>query len=231
VLSIFKSNFEEGRHIVKNQLSNRIMTDDEVTDKTKVGYVRVSTEEQNEARQLEAFKDLNLYKTFIEKISAKDTNRPLLKQMLEYVREGDTVYIKDFSRLARSTKDLLDITEDLNNRGIKLVSLKENLDTSTPTGKLMLTLIGAIYQFERENTLERQREGIALAKREGKFKGRREIERPDKWDEVYSQYIIREITATEAMTRLNLKRNTFYKMLDGAEKCYYVRNDDAFKCR
>jgi len=192
---------------------SRIITDETRIDKTKVGYARVSTADQNEARQLEAFKGLNLYKIFVEKISAKETKRPMLRQMMEYVRDGDTVYIKDFSRLARSTKDLLDITEELSRRGVKIISLKESLDTQTPTGKLMLTLIGAIYEFERENILERQREGIAIAKNLGKFKGRKPIDRPADWGEVYNLYKHRTITGTEAMRRLGLKRNTFYKFV------------------
>ena len=114
---------------------SRVIANDNIADKTKIGYIRVSSAEQNEARQLEAFKDLGLYKIYIEKLSAKNTDRPLLKQLLDYVREGDTVYIKDFSRIARSTKDLLEITEELNNRRVKLISLKENLDTSTATGE------------------------------------------------------------------------------------------------
>ena len=107
----------------------------------KVAYVRVSTIEQNEARQVEALEKRNIDKWFIEKVSGKDTNRPKLQQMLEYVRGGDIIFIHDFSRLARSTKDLLEIIEKLNNKGVSLISNKENLDTSTPTGKLMLTMI------------------------------------------------------------------------------------------
>ena len=193
--------------------TSRIITNDDHPDKTRVGYVRVSTVDQNEARQLEAFKDLNLYKIFVEKISTRESNRPMLRQLMEYIRDGDTVYIKDFSRLARSTKDLLDITESLSKKGVKIVSLKENLDTETPTGKLMLTLIGAIYEFERENILERQREGIAIAKSQGKFKGRKEIDKPGQWEEIYNLYKNRDITGTEAMNRLGLKRNTFYKFV------------------
>jgi len=192
---------------------NRVITNDEIADKTKIGYVRVSSIEQNEARQLEAFKDLPLYKIYVEKISAKDTKRPLLQQMLEYIREGDTVYIKDFSRLARSTKDLLEITDTLNNRGVKLISLKEDLDTSTATGKLMLTMLGAINTFERENLLERQREGIAIAKQKGLYKGRKAIKRPPNWEEVYNLYATRRITGGEAIRRTGLKRNTFYKFV------------------
>lgn len=101
----------------------------------KVSYIRVSTAEQNEARQMEAMKDKGIEKYYIEKVSAKDTNRPKLQEMLEYVREGDIVFIHDFSRLARSTKDLLDIVEKLNKKGVTLKSNKENLDTSTPTRK------------------------------------------------------------------------------------------------
>jgi DNA invertase Pin-like site-specific DNA recombinase len=196
---------------------SRVITNDNIADKTKIGYVRVSSMEQNEARQLEAFKDLPLYKIYIEKISAKHANRPLLQQMLEYVREGDTVYVKDFSRLARHTKDLLEITEEFNRRSVKLISLKENLDTSTATGKLMLTVIGAIYEFERENLLERQREGIAIAKQKGLYKGRKAIKRPPNWDEIYGLYATRRLTAKEAMQRMGLKHNTFYKFV-GEEK-------------
>ena len=197
-----------------NGNGSRIITNENATDKTKVGYVRVSSVDQNEARQLEAFKGLDLFKIFVEKLSAKDTNRPMLQTLLEYVREGDTVYIKEFSRLARSTKDLLDLTEALEGQGVKLISLKEALDTSTATGKLMLTMIGAINAFERENLLERQREGIAIAKEAGKFKGRKAIDKPDNWDEVYGLYKNRTISGNEAIERLGLKRNTFYKFVN-----------------
>ena len=134
-----------------------------------IAYVRVSSLDQNEQRQNEALQKHNIDKWFTEKISGKNTNRPELQAMLEFVREGDTIYIHDFSRLARSTKDLLEIAEQLNNKGVDLVSNKENIDTSTPTGKLMLTMLGAIAEFERQNLLERQREGIEIAKREKKF--------------------------------------------------------------
>lgn len=100
----------------------------------RIAYVRVSTVEQNETRQVEALEKYGIEKWYTEKLSAKDTNRPQLQQMLEFAREGDTIYIHDFSRLARSTRDLLDITERLQEKGIHLVSNKENIDTSTPTG-------------------------------------------------------------------------------------------------
>ena len=178
-----------------------------------IAYIRVSCTEQNDSRQHEALKAYNIDKMFIEKASAKDTKRPELQQMLDYVREGDKIYIKDFSRIARSTKDLLDIVETLNQKGVQLISLKENLDSSTSTGKLMLTMIGAIYEFERSNLLERQKEGIAIAKAEGKFKGRKQIVKPDNWEVVYSKWKQRDLTAKAAMQELNLKPNTFYKLV------------------
>ena len=113
----------------------------------QLAYIRVSTEEQNEQRQIEAMAGYGIEKWFTEKVSAKDTRRPKLQELLEFAREGDTVHIHDFSRLARSTKDLLEIVELLTGKGVTLVSNKERIDTSTPTGKLMLTMIGAINEL------------------------------------------------------------------------------------
>lgn len=135
-----------------------------------IAYVRVSSIEQNEEQQVKALKIHNIDKWFIEKISGKDINRPKLQEMLEFVREGDTVYIHDFSRLARSTKDLLNITEELKSKNVHLVSNKENIDTSNPTGKLMLTMIGDINEFELSNIKERQLEGIEIAKQKENIK-------------------------------------------------------------
>lgn len=178
-----------------------------------VAYIRVSTEEQNYESQMEAMKDLEFAKVFTEKRSAKDTNRPELQNMLDYVREGDTVYVKDFSRLARSTKDLLNIIDILETKKVKLISIKEKLDTSTPAGKLMVTMLGAIYEFERANLLERQKDGIAVAKKEGRYKGRKKIQKPDNWLEVYSDWSCRKITAKKACELLKLKTNTFYNFV------------------
>lgn len=183
-----------------------------------IAYIRVSTVEQNESRQLEGLEKYNIDKIFQEKVSAKDTNRIQLNTMLDFAREGDVIYVWDFSRLARSTKDLLNIVEQLESKKIHLRSIKENLDTSTATGKLMLTMIGAINEFERANLLERQKEGIAIAKRQGKFKGRKSIGYPEKWEEIYFKWKNRELTAVKAMEILNLKRNTFYKLVKAYEK-------------
>ena len=181
-----------------------------------LAYVRVSTVEQNEERQIEALKKLNIEKWFTEKVSGKNMDRPKLQEMLDFCRDGDTIYIHDFSRLARSTKDLLDIVERLKEKGVHLVSNKENIDSSTPQGKLMLTMIAAIYEFERENMLERQREGIAIAKREGKFKGRKPLELDD-FDKYYELYISRQITKSEMARKLNVSRPTLDKMIKAKE--------------
>lgn len=177
-----------------------------------IAYVRVSTVLQNEARQVEALEKYGIERWYTEKISGKDTNRPKLQEMLEYVREGDTIHIHDLSRLARSTADLLVIVDLLTRKGVHLVSNKENIDSSTPTGKLMLTMIGAINEFERTNILERTREGIAIAKREGVYKGRKPIEIPDGWDDAIKSWQSGKITAREAMDQLGLKPNTFYRL-------------------
>lgn len=177
-----------------------------------IAYIRVSTVEQNEQRQIEAMKPFNIEKWFIEKISAKDTNRPKLQELLEFAREGDTIHVHDFSRLARSTKDLLDIVEQLSQKNIYLVSNKENIDTSTPTGKLMLTMIGAINEFERCNLLERQREGIAIAKRNGKYKGGKRKSVPN-FESGYQRYLRREISKVELAKELRISRPTLDKLI------------------
>ena len=194
----------------------------------KIAYVRVSTVEQNEARQIEALKKYDVDKWFTEKVSAKDTNRPQLQAMIDFAREGDTIYIHDFSRLARSTADLLKLVEEeqlsagharalklveqLQAKGVHLVSNKENIDTSTPTGRLMLTMIGAINEFERCNLLERQREGIAIAKAQGKFKGRKEV-KADDFAAQYQRYLNRELNKAQLAKTLGISRPTLDKLI------------------
>lgn len=184
----------------------------------KIAYIRVSTIEQNEARQKESLSKYGIDKWYLDKVSAKDTNRPQLQAMLDYAREGDTVYIHDFSRLARSTADLLQLVQQLQDKGIHLVSVKESIDTNTPTGRLMLTMIAAINQFERENLLERQREGIAIAKKQGKYKGRKQIIIKD-FAEKYELYKNRQIRSkAELAKQLGISRPTLDKMIIEADK-------------
>lgn len=179
-----------------------------------IAYIRVSTVDQNEARQLEALKDKGIDKWYIEKVSGKDMNRPKLQEMLDYVREGDTIYIMDFSRISRSVKDLLGILDLLETKKVRLVSLKEALDTKTPTGRLMLTMIGAINEFERANLKERQAEGIAIAKEEGKYKGRKKVEVSEEFIEGYNKYLNRELSKSALAKLLNVSRPTLNKLIE-----------------
>lgn len=183
-----------------------------------IAYIRVSTVDQNEQRQIEALEGKNIDKWYIEKVSAKDTNRPKLQEMLEFAREGDTIYIHSFDRLARSTTDLLGLIEQMQEKGIHFVSNKENIDTSTPTGKLMVTMIGAINEFERANLLERQREGIAIAKENGAYKGRKAIEVDKRFKAEYERYLNRELNKTELAKALEISRPTLNKLIKEYEE-------------
>jgi DNA invertase Pin-like site-specific DNA recombinase len=190
----------------------------------KRAYVRVSTVEQNEARQIEGLKKHGIDKWYIEKVSGKNTNREQFQLMLTECESGDTIYVHDFSRFARSTVDLLTIVDQLNKKGVHLVSNKENLDTSTPTGKLMLTMIAAINEFERANMLERQREGIAIAKRNGVYKercGRKEKPvDPGILMEQVDLLMSNLITKTQMAKNLGVSRPTLNKLL--AKETAYV---------
>lgn len=178
-----------------------------------IAYVRVSSIDQNEARQKEALQPYNIDKWFIEKASGKDTNRPKLREMLEYIREDDIVYVEEFSRLGRSTADLLNIVKFIEDTGAKFISLKENFDTQTPTGKLQMTMMAAIAEFERAMILERQREGIAIAKKAGKYKGRKAISIPN-IGEYYQKYMTRQGTKTSIAAELGISRTTLDKLFN-----------------
>lgn len=184
---------------------------------SKIAYVRVSTQEQNEARQREALAVRGIDKWFIEKSSAKNTDRPEFQRMMDWIREGDTIYIHDLSRIARSTLDLLHLLNVLADKGVALVSDKENIDTGTATGKLIITVIAAINEFERANLLERQREGIAIAKRQGKYKGRTPVTVPD-LPRHYDRYQRREISKAALARELGISRPTLDRLFAGYER-------------
>ena len=179
----------------------------------KIGYVRVSTQEQNTIRQEVMLRELGVDEIFIDKASGKSTDRSELRRMMEYVRKGDTVIVESISRFARNTRDLLELVEHLTAKEVEFVSRKEAIDTTTPTGKFMLTVFAAVAELEREYILQRQREGIAIAKKQGKYTGRKPLSTPDNFDAVVSQWKRGEITATEAMRRTGLKPNTFYRRI------------------
>lgn len=184
----------------------------------KVGYIRVSTAEQNTARQEILMEQLGVEKIFIDKCSGKNANRPKLLEMMNFVREGDTVVVSEISRFARNTKDLLTMIDDLTKRGVQFESQKEKIDTTTPTGQFMLTVFAAVSQLEREYILARQKEGIEAKKARGEYKGRQPIA-VDKtqFEQEYKLWKGGHITATTAMAHLGLKPNTFYRRVKAYE--------------
>lgn len=184
----------------------------------RVGYIRVSTEEQNTIRQEVLMDELGVDKVYIDKLSGKNTARKQLQEMLNFVRDGDVVIVESYSRMARSTRDLLDIVETLKEKGVEFISKKEAIDTSTPAGRLMLTIFAGLYQFERECTLERQAEGIREAKKAGKYKGRKPIPfDKTKFDELYKDWKAEKITAVAMQDKLGLKPVTFYRRVKDYE--------------
>lgn len=183
-------------------------------------YIRVSSKDQNTIRQEVKAKEhsIPLECVFIEKVSGRNTtNRPVLTNLMAILKNGDKLIVDSISRFARNTKDLLDLVEQLNNKGVTFISLKESIDTTTSTGMFMLTVFGAVAQLEREYTKERQAEGIAIAKERGKYKGRKPIEYPKQWDKYYNMMKQGNISGVDAMKILGLKKTTFYKLVSQME--------------
>lgn len=176
----------------------------------RVGYCRVSTAEQNTARQEVLLESLAVERLFLDKCSGKNTDRTALKEMLAFVREGDVVVVESISRLARNTKDLLGLIDTFAEQNVGFVSQKENIDTTTPTGKFILTVFGAIAELERAYILQRQAEGIAIAKDNGVYKGRKPIDCPD-FDKVYEQVQSGVITATRGWELLAISKSSWYR--------------------
>ena len=176
----------------------------------KIGYIRISTADQNTARQEVMMQELGVEQVYIDRMSGKSLDRPELKRMMNYVREGDVVIVESISRFARNTRDLLELMEQLSGKNVEFVSKKEAIDTSTPTGRFMLTVFGAVAELEREYILQRQKEGIAVAKEKGIYQGRKPIVRTN-FNQVVNLWEAGQITAVEAMKRLNLKSSTFYR--------------------
>lgn len=178
----------------------------------RVGYCRVSTAEQNTARQEVLMEKLGVDKIFIDKCSGKNTDRPALREMLSFVREKDVIICESISRLCRNVRDLLQFVDDFNRREISVIFLKENIDTSptSPTATFILTVLAAISELERDFILQRQREGIEIAKLAGVYKGRKPIDCPD-FDKVYQQVELGELSATDAFKKLNISKSSWYR--------------------
>lgn len=177
-----------------------------------IGYVRVSTAEQNSARQEVLMQQLGVQRMYIDRASGKNTDRPQLQKMLSFVRQGDTVVVESISRFARNTRDLLELIDQLNAKDVGFISKKEAIDTSTPTGKFMLTVFAAVAELEREYILQRQKEGIALARQAGKYKGRKPIDRTT-LQPVLEEYRKGHLTAVQAMRKMGVSKSTFYRIV------------------
>lgn len=176
-----------------------------------IAYIRVSTEDQNTARQEELFKQYNIDRFFMEKVSGKNIkDRPELQKMMDYVREGDVVYVESISRFGRSLQDLLNLINQLNEKGVQFKSLKEgDIDTTTPTGKLVFSIFASLAEFERETIKQRQAEGIAIAKAKGIYKGRikKDID-PVKFSSLYDKWRSGEIKKKYMAKKLGISLAT-----------------------
>ena len=179
----------------------------------KIGYVRVSTVDQHEDRQMVAIKNWGAEKIFVDKLSGKNMERDGLKNMLDCIREGDTLCVLELSRLGRSLPDLIKITDELQAKKVGLVILKENIDTSTPTGRMIFYMLAVIAQFERETILERQREGIELAKLRHAYKGRQPRTLPENFDHYYRLWLARSMSRSQIARELKISRPVLLKLM------------------
>lgn len=180
----------------------------------KIGYARVSSSGQETERQVIALQEAGCEKIFTEKVSGKSSeNRPVLKDMIAFSREKDTILVSDISRLARSTRDLLSILAEVTSKGVGFISLKESIDTTTPQGRFVLTIFGALAELERESILQRQKEGIAIAKSKKIHMGRPRVQLPSNWSTVISEWKSGQISTVQAISKTNMNRGTFYKVI------------------
>lgn len=177
-----------------------------------LGYARVSTESQNLDRQLDALKKYGVDMIYTEKMTGTKKNRPELNKLLDRITEGDTVVVESLSRLGRSTKDLIELTELFQSKGVHLVSLKESIDTSTSTGKLLFTLMSAIAQFERDTIADRTREGLRSARARGRTGGRPKTD-PEKTKKAVKLYNTRQYSIKEIEELTGVKKSTLYRNL------------------
>ena len=176
------------------------------------GYARVSTEAQNLDRQLDALKNYGVDIIYNEKITGTKKNRPELSKLLDRITEGDTVVVESLSRLGRSTKDLIELTEIFQGKGVNLVSLKESIDTNSPTGKLLFTLMSAIAQFERDVIADRTREGLKSARARGRTGGRPRAD-PEQVKKAVKLYKTEQYSVKEIEELTGIKKSTLYRNL------------------
>jgi DNA invertase Pin-like site-specific DNA recombinase len=178
-------------------------------------YCRVSSKDQQELRQVLAMEERGIpqERIFTEKLSGKNTNRPTLQRLMKTVQKGDTVIVESISRFARNTRDLLELVAKLTKKGVEFISLKEHIDTTTPTGRFTLTIFAAVAELERDHILQRQAEGIAAAKATGKHLGRPIKKPPENFPQVVKEWEQGKITFEQVLTKTNMKQATFYNRL------------------
>ena len=179
----------------------------------KIGYARVSTQDQNLDRQLDNLRSAGCERIFNEKMTGTRSDRPELKAMLMTLRSGDVLVIDSFSRLSRSTKDLLSLVEQLTGMGVHLVSLKENLDTTTATGKLMLTMLSALSQFERDLIAERTMDGLKAARARGRCGGRPRSGSDKDRKQAYAMYKANVMTCKEIADKFGVSLSTMNRWI------------------
>ena len=176
------------------------------------GYARVSTRQQDLSRQLDLLERYECHKIYTEKISGIRTNRPELNKLKKRVKENDKIIIESFSRLGRSTKDLIDLVYFFERKGVKVISIKENFDTQTPQGTLMMTVFQAFSQFERDISVERTKEGLDSARARGNIGGRPRID-PKLIQYALNLYQKEGRTVVDICAQTGIKRSTFYRYL------------------
>lgn len=176
------------------------------------GYARVSTRQQDLSRQLDLLDRYECNKIYTEKISGVRANRPELNKLKKRVKENDKIIIESFSRLGRSTKDLIDLVYFFEKKGVKVISIKENFDTQTPQGKLMMTVFQAFSQFERDIIVERTKEGLESARARGNIGGRPRID-PALIQHALHLYQKEGKAVVDICAQTGLKRSTFYRHL------------------
>ncbi len=181
------------------------------------GYARVSTDAQNLDRQIDALNSYGVAEILTEKMTGTKSHRPELDRLLDKVRSGDSIVIESLSRLGRSTKDLLALVELFNKRNINLVSLKENVDVSTPTGKLLLTVLSALCQFERDLTVQRTNEGLKAARARGRKGGRPPIDKKH-MEKALKLYDAKSHSISEICIICDISQGTLYKFINARKE-------------
>lgn len=179
----------------------------------KIGYARVSTQDQNLDRQIDNLTAAGCERIFNEKMTGTKSDRPELRTMLLTLRPGDTLIIDSFSRLSRSTKDLLDIVDKLTAMEVHLVSLKENLDTTTATGKMMLTMLSALSQFERDLIAERTKDGLKAARARGRHGGRPRSGSDKDKKQALAMYHANVMSNSEIAQKFNISSRTLSRWI------------------